>query len=758
MSSLSLQEQTKSNSRKAHTGIRRFSLLFFVLWLGVLFLQSPAHSAPEWFIERDGRVYGATAQEAATAYLSEHKIRLGIQKWELGRSSTLQWRDHKIIRFRVEDETIPVFGAEIRVVVTSKGSIRAAVIDVPKKWKALTHSPAITEKEAFELVEDYWRQRTGSVYLGEAVAELGFRRWGGSAVLCYRILAPVGVRGYLHYIDAERGRMLSAQSAVFENLGRVYGENPVATPDTTDATMYNLDDGVGPDNVLEGWDGKLHSYTHVSGTVQEWDQIEYEHLALGDGDGNFLYDATEIHPSFGEPFTEVNLYYHLDRSFDYFLNTHELELDRSVVALAKYTEDGNPFENAFFTPVTPAIVVIALGQGAEVDYGYDGDVILHEFGHYVVDTVAGLGYMDSYFDEWGRSQMPGGLHEGYADYWAGTMTDDSLMGEYALGAQARDMVNSLSCPDDMWGEPHIDGEVAGGAAWEVRETAGAENADQLIYGALTVLTPNATYKDFADGIILFSQTLVDDGVMTQTEADDVQAALENRGLTKCGRYLDFSEHDQPKFKMIGFDMLATQMGTTCSQIRQYFPYYFPGPFQFRFTTPDSVEGLQYIIDLKQTGLSMGDDYIYKIYIRKDEMVHYRMETVFGGFMDISIPETFDFETEDITEKDTQLVLSPETTPELLPNTQYYFAIGSRSCPTTEATFELTVDDYTPPEPDAGVQEDAMVEVDAADATPDTGPDNRGCSCEVPAGSSRNLPFSLIVLFGLGLFIWRKRKR
>ncbi len=747
-----------ANGRYSKTRIlgpgRRVLLLFVLI---SAFLTASAEGVPRWQVERDGRIYGSTPEEAATHYLEANAQRLGIDNWNFRAFATVNWRQYRVVRVQVEDESIPLFGHEIKIMVNPDGSIRFGVIDVPERWKPRTHSPAITEREALETVEDFWRRRGGNVFLGRAKAELGFRMWSGRPVLTYRVLAPVGLRGYMHYVNAETGGMLSTISTVFDALGRVFEANPITTPDTIDATLTNLDDVTAPGNVLKGWEGHLEAYTHTGGSVQQWPDVDYEHLALGDEDGNFLYDATDIHPVYTEPFTEVNLYYHANNAMEYFLDVHDLEFPRRLYAFAKYHEQGQPYENAFFTPVSLGEAVIALGQGAQLDYGYDGDVILHEFGHFVVDTVAELKYIDEYFDEWGRSQMPGALHEGYADYWSSTLMGDPVVGEYALGSHARNMDNNLICPDNMIGMPHQDGEVAGGAFWETRTLVGEEIADQLIFGALALLTPNGTFKDVAEGMILTSQTLVTDDVMTQQQADDVSAMLESRGMIRCGRYLDFSEDYHPRFTNIGFDMMAAQMGVSCEQIRGFMPYYFPGPFQFRFTTPESVEGLQYVVDLEQTNITLGDDFLYRIQIRRDEMVHFRLEA-FMGMMNISIPETFDYETEDITEKDARIIISPESQPELLPNTEYYITFGNRSCPTTQATVKLSVEDYIPPEePDAAVEHDAFVEQDAGDDTAGSG--KRGCSCRVlPNGTSKELPAALILLTLLGLVIRRKRTR
>jgi hypothetical protein len=733
-------------------------VLVIALGFGCLVGPNELLAAPSWHFARQHRSYGSQPVEAAEAFLSSEASRLDVEGLDLRADRLFRWGRNDVVRFRLYHEGHEVFGAVAKVMVRPGGAIAVAVIDLPRGWEANAIHPSITAYEAGEIVENMWIAKGAAGYLGKPEPVLGYRVSGGEGSLCYRVLVPVGAKGHLHYVDGVSGKVMHHHPAVIHALGRVYPDNPVATPDTVDATLNNLDVEAGPDNVLEGWGGQLAAYTHVSGTVQEWANIQYEHLAFGDGNGDFLYDATEIHPSFDDAFTEVNLYYHLDRAYTYFTGVHGLSFTRGLTGLANYTENDQPYENAFFTPVSLAEVVIALGQGDQVDYGYDGDVIIHEFGHFVVDTVAQLGYMESYFDEWGRSQMPGGLHEGFADYFSATLTNESVTGEYSLGAYARDLSNHKVCPDDMLGEPHYDGEVAGSATWAIREAVGYETADQLIYGSLTMLTPNATFKDFAEGVMACGQDMVAGGQLTSQQLTEVEAALESRGMLKCGRWLEVSEQENPSCMMVGFDMLAQQFGTTCSQVRSMLSYYVPGPFQFKVIAPQDVSQLRVVFNMDQASVTPGDDLLYRIYVRQGEMVHYRMES-FWGQMEFAVPEDFDYESEEFTEPTAEIALTADSSPMLQAGEEYYFAVGYRNCPTTQATFTVTLEEEIPPEPDASVIDAAIDAGDATDAGPSSsGPKDGGCDCRTPSSGTQSLPLAALWLLVCGVLLWRARRR
>jgi hypothetical protein len=95
------------------------------------------------------------------------------------------------------------------------------------------------------------------------------------------------------------------------------------------------------------------------------------------------------------------------------------------------------------------------GQGHEVDFGYDGEVVYHELGHGMVSllTPDGLG---------GRKERPdglladaGGLNEAVSDYFSVMLANDPELGDYVArfwpgyGASIRSAENKNVCPDDI---------------------------------------------------------------------------------------------------------------------------------------------------------------------------------------------------------------------------------------------------------------------------------------------------------------------
>ncbi len=667
------------------------------------------------------------------------------------------WYGGRVARVQYACQGRPVFGKAAAALAGETGRVIAVAADELPPCPASASWAA--SDGALETVEDFWARHGAWCDTDRAEPEPGLLERSGRLVPVYRILCPVGTTGYLHYVDARSGTLLVVASLRMDARGRIYPENPVNTPETQDATLEHLVQEEGPDNVLEGWEGMLTVNTHTGGSVQSPSTLQYEHLALGDEQGDFLYDPVDATPVFDEPFSEVNLYYHVDRVYSYFVETHGVTFQRVLVALANYHENDQPFDNAFFTPLDANTALLALGQGSLVDFGYDADVTYHEFSHFVIDTVAGLHSLDQYFDEWGRSQMPGALHEGLADYFSSTLAGDPVVGEYALGGYARDLARQEQvCPDDMFGEPHMDGQVIGGLTWAIRNVLGAERADGLIFGALQLLTPSATFQDFAEALRTVGEALVQDGVLTDPEWTQVHGLIEARGLFGCGRSLLLEQGAPLEFFDIGLDTLGQQMGVDCQTIRQYISYTLAGAFQIRFVAPEDVSDLLLHVDVSFT--PENGDLLYSVYLRKDEMVHYQMVPLYGGF-EISVPHEYDFSQEEVTSPNVRITLGPDTTPPLVAGATYYVAIGTRNCPNTTVHFELTTEEVQPPEPDAGpdastpdagpepdvgTQEDASVEEPGA---------GRGCSC---TASRPGVPNPAAIFLILAAFVLVRRKQ
>lgn len=223
-------------------------------------------------------------------------------------------------------------------------------------------------------------------------------------------------------------------------------------------------------------------------------------------------------------------------------------------------------DNAFFSQDNPMIGdllgqfgvkgdLLVFGQGTKGDFGFDGDVIYHEFGHATIYTagIAGMEFTDKY----GISNEPGSIHEGVADTFAFIMTDNSCTGEYASKAIVdwaasqggmvemdkegdfycmRTALNEYTVFEDFIGEVHWDGQPLLAANWAIYNLIKGSDTDtqvhrdnlmKLIMKTLYAIgTSDASFKLWADTFM--DEVGKDDNF--KAKKADIQKMLEDRNF------------------------------------------------------------------------------------------------------------------------------------------------------------------------------------------------------------------------------------
>jgi zinc metalloprotease ZmpB len=176
---------------------------------------------------------------------------------------------------------------------------------------------------------------------------------------------------------------------------------------------------------------------------------------------------------------------------------------------------------------------IRYGKGG-VDDAEDAEVILHEYGH-----ALHQGQNFSF-----ASEEAGAISEGFADYWAVTVTDvvskrlgvpereplpcvadwDSTSYTSTVPHCLRRLDTDLHYPGDLNGEVHHDGQIWSRALWDIRQSLGNVKADTIILqGSMDF--PGTTMTDLANRTIAAAQQLYN----TST-ANTVRAAFHARGI------------------------------------------------------------------------------------------------------------------------------------------------------------------------------------------------------------------------------------
>jgi hypothetical protein len=440
----------------------------------------------------------------------------------------------------------------------------------------------------------------------------------------------------LVYVDAHDGSILYTENLVkTDRQANVFGQNPVATPDTEQVTLplpaasTQLD---GPDilgrNCIDN-----HGCIPVDfgGQTINIHMCDFQASAFADGNGDFLYTrpATDLEPQ--DEFAEVSMYWHSTHVYEYFrgfgltnLATHPMSVvanfrvpafDQTGLCLGN-TNDGplNPFDNAAFIPAGgltgtfPAEDMLIFGQGTGADMAYEGDVVYHEMGHAVSATVNTMGVVVP--DQFGLDTTPGGMQEGYADFFAGTFTEDSKIGEYSgpsfgLPGPIRDMDNNDTCPASLSGEVHQDSLPWTGALWEARtglDAADHAAFDQAVYDAFTTITETDTMLTTA------AKTLdAVESALGATKRAQVEAVLNTRGFDDCDdRVIDTADHPtHGLLQLYGTDQIQAAM--------------VPGPVQWKITLTGQASAITVDIAAAQAGgggIGGGTEPAVKLLVKK----------------------------------------------------------------------------------------------------------------------------------------------
>ena len=176
--------------------------------------------------------------------------------------------------------------------------------------------------------------------------------------------------------------------------------------------------------------------------------------------------------------------------------------------------------------------VLRFGKGG-VDDAEDAEVVLHEYGHAMMDAQM------TPFGNFGSSIEAGAIGEGFGDYWAVTVTDvlaptldpacvadwDSVSYTSGLPHCLRRIDGDLHYPEDLEGRVHHDGQIWSKALWDIRSRLGNVKADTLILEAHFSFTPDTSMPAAALETVSTAYDLYDASV-----ANIVREVFAERGI------------------------------------------------------------------------------------------------------------------------------------------------------------------------------------------------------------------------------------
>ena len=267
-----------------------------------------------------------------------------------------------------------------------------------------------------------------------------------------------------------------------------------------------------------------------------------------DGSGYLSGDWANIRSSTGpEAYSETNTFIY-DRSDDRF---------EQVMAYYWITEAQKYIQSLGFGSTYPAINmesqdvrinqwgvdnsyswdkhdILRFGKGG-VDDAEDAEVILHEYGHAMMDSQSDP------FGSFGTSVEAGAIGEGFGDYWAVTVSDaiaptpdpacvadwDAVSYTSSEPHCLRRVDLDLHYPEDLSGYIHYDGQIWSRALWDIRGSLGNQTADTIILLANFDLAPDTSMPAAAAVVVSTTESLYGPGSI---ETQAVISAFQARGL------------------------------------------------------------------------------------------------------------------------------------------------------------------------------------------------------------------------------------
>ncbi len=211
-------------------------------------------------------------------------------------------------------------------------------------------------------------------------------------------------------------------------------------------------------------------------------------------------------------FDDVQAYFFADKAILWFQEKLNLSLNR-ILEVKVHVGSPRKTNTAFYYDYK-----IRFGSGDGKTYRQiprDPTIVSHEVAHAFVQQLSGLPFKGE----------GGSLNEGFADYFAGEITNQSQMAEFSYipGPFRRDINNGMRV-EELTGSLYGDSLLVSGSLWDVRKALGSEKAISLATLVLMHLGPHATLKDFPEILLrLSAQTL------SAQDAEKVEHIVIHRG-------------------------------------------------------------------------------------------------------------------------------------------------------------------------------------------------------------------------------------
>ncbi len=504
----------------------------------------------------------------ARDFLADHSAMFG-----LSRSQILEMKLRNLdndqgatfLNYEQMIDGVPVFQGQVQVAVNAEGQVIAVNEGQVIPSAAINTSPRLSEGEGIqrallaagrqapallEMIESRAAKGDRAVYrnpLGEGreeiLSEMRIMRVGPRAVLAWHSYVDVGPNEWYEIlVDANTGAMLYrynlyadvAQGTVFrENgLGQRTLESFVG-----DTTINTAAGWMGASTVTTGNNVDAYLDTNADNQPDATNGNGLQNGRAFSSIQDFTFPFTlGVDPRTQRAASVTNLFYfnNIIHDFSYRLGFTESagnfqtdNFGRGGIGndpVRAEAQDGSGTNNANFgTPPDgqrPRMQMFLFTRGTadlndDRDASFDGDVVLHEYGHGISNRLVGGPANTSCL---GGTQA-GAMGEGWSDYWAATFYGNGVIGEFVTNNLTRGIRRAAytvpanpvhdSYADLGAGgfEVHSDGEIWAATLWDLRQTLGAAIADRLVLQGMKFTPCSPSFLNARDGILMADQNL-----------------------------------------------------------------------------------------------------------------------------------------------------------------------------------------------------------------------------------------------------------
>jgi Zn-dependent metalloprotease len=470
---------------------------------------------------------------------------------------------------------IKVFEGQVQVAINKNGEVLSVREGFLVGESPLLRKGGLSEEQAIakafehagqsvltDFVETYARTSASEMShfanpidlnLEEVLAEKNVVRIGDESRLAWHVYTDIGPdEWYEILLDANTGELLLRQNLyVFDAQGTVYIEAPdkgarQLVSFVGDTTINTAAGWMGTSTVTTGNNVEAYLDTDANNAPDNNNGagLSTGHASSATQDFTFPF-STAVDPRTQQAAVVTNLFYYnnIMHDFSYTLGFTETAGNFQVNNFGRggtgndsvraEAQDGSGTNNAnFATPPDgqrPRMQqYLFTAPNPDRDSSVDGDVVFHEYGHGISNRLIGNGGTAL------NGTQSGAMGEGWSDYWANTLNNDGVVGEYVTAnangiRRAAYTVPSAAIHDsyadvgNQGFEVHNDGEIWAAALWDLRTQLGATISDRIVLNGMKFTPSRPSFLNARDGIIQADQNL-------------------NGGANRCAIWTVFARH------------------------------------------------------------------------------------------------------------------------------------------------------------------------------------------------------------------------